>query len=189
MNKIPEKFNLLEKRFSRLIVKKYIGTRHRSRLWLCLCDCGQTKEITTQCLIQNGTRSCGCLQREVRKNKPNQRKLPPGIGTRNKLLCDYKNSARVRNLTWEISNDKAFELFKSNCKLCCIEPSSLLNYRQHNGTYLYNGIDRIDNKIGYVENNVQTLCKRCNIAKNNMTNDEFISWVKRIVYNYDKTRS
>lgn len=184
MIKISRKHDLTGQRFARLVVIKCVGTRHMSRLWLCKCDCGNEKEITTHSLRQNVTRSCGCLQKEVRSNKPRQKRLPYGESTRNKLLCDYKNAARRRNLIWELTDSQTFKLFESNCKLCNLEPQTL-KYKHSYGEYKYTGIDRIDNSKGYTTDNVQSLCKRCNVAKNNMTNQEFFEWIKRIVENYN----
>lgn len=32
-------------------------------VWLCLCDCGNEKEITANNLVTNNSKSCGCLRR------------------------------------------------------------------------------------------------------------------------------
>ena len=43
----------------------------------------------------------------------------------------------------------------------------------------YNGIDRIDNNIGYTIDNSVSCCKYCNFAKNDFLLDEFLLWIKR----------
>jgi 5-methylcytosine-specific restriction endonuclease McrA len=48
----------------------------------------------------------------------------------------------------------------------------------------YNGIDRIDSSKGYVTGNVVPCCKRCNIAKNDMTFDEWREWSQRLADNF-----
>lgn len=35
-------------------------------IWICKCDCGNTKEIMAQSLIRKATLSCGCLNKEIR---------------------------------------------------------------------------------------------------------------------------
>ena len=47
-----------------------------------------------------------------------------------------------------------------------------------------NGIDRIDSSKGYVESNVCSCCKYCNTAKNTMSVEEFLEFIKRI-YNHN----
>lgn len=44
-----------------------------------------------------------------------------------------------------------------------------------------NGVDRIDSNIGYITNNIVSCCKICNIAKNNLHYNDFISWINRLI--------
>lgn len=41
-------------------------------------------------------------------------------------------------------------------------------------------LDRIDNSKGYVEGNLQWLCKRVNYMKHTMNNEYFLTWIKSI---------
>lgn len=43
-----------------------------------------------------------------------------------------------------------------------------------------NGIDRIDSEVGYTKENTVPCCKYCNTAKNTMSYNEFIEWIKRV---------
>lgn len=58
--------DLTGSRHSRLTVLSYHGSdKHKRRLWLCKCDCGNKTVLTTS-QIQNGyTKSCGCYQKET----------------------------------------------------------------------------------------------------------------------------
>ena len=47
-----------------------------------------------------------------------------------------------------------------------------------------NGLDRIDSSKGYSSENTVPCCKYCNTAKNTMSVNEFMEWVKRI-YSYN----
>ena len=51
------KIDLTNKRFNRLIAKRYIGNSK----WECLCDCGNYTNVLTDHLISGHTKSCGCL--------------------------------------------------------------------------------------------------------------------------------
>jgi hypothetical protein len=44
----------------------------------------------------------------------------------------------------------------------------------------YSGIDRINPSLGYVVGNVVPCCARCNVAKNNMSVEEFSAMLDRI---------
>lgn len=53
--------NLIGKRFGRLLViNKALKVNGRTA-YLCLCDCGNTKIVTTRELRRGDTKSCGCL--------------------------------------------------------------------------------------------------------------------------------
>lgn len=37
--------------------------------WNCLCECGKSSVVRTDCLTNGATTSCGCYQDEVRRRK------------------------------------------------------------------------------------------------------------------------
>jgi hypothetical protein len=50
-------------RYGQLLVIGCSGLdSHRNRLWLCLCDCGNTARIRTTELRRGSRKSCGCLR-------------------------------------------------------------------------------------------------------------------------------
>lgn len=58
--------DLVGERFGKLTVVKYDGLYKNSHSkWLCKCDCGNTTSVSSQALRSGGTKSCGCLVREV----------------------------------------------------------------------------------------------------------------------------
>lgn len=57
--------NIVGNRYGRLTVIEHAGTKKECSLWLCQCDCGNTKIVSIRNLTSGNTRSCGCLQKEV----------------------------------------------------------------------------------------------------------------------------
>ena len=62
--------DLTGKRYGKLIVLKrdtdYISpSGNRSPQWLCLCDCGNQKNVAGASLKRGITQSCGCLHKET----------------------------------------------------------------------------------------------------------------------------
>jgi len=55
------------RQYGRLTVLGFAGrhptAKYPALLWTCRCSCGTIKNISAGCLV-NGTRSCGCLQKE-----------------------------------------------------------------------------------------------------------------------------
>ena len=62
-------FNLTDRRFGRLVAKERVGsTLRRAPIWRCICDCGRTVTVKSDSLLQNNTKSCGCMQAEFRND-------------------------------------------------------------------------------------------------------------------------
>ncbi len=57
------RIDLAGSRFGRLSVIEFLGGK--GGRWLCVCDCGEIKEVLGQSLRDGRTTSCGCLHREV----------------------------------------------------------------------------------------------------------------------------
>ncbi len=89
----------------------------------------------------------------------------------------YKNNSKKRNLDFTLDKEQFYVLIKQNCYYCNQSPSNKF------GVMVYNGIDRIDNSIGYTLSNSQTCCETCNFMKNTSTNQDFLNKVTKIFNN------
>jgi len=118
-------------------------------------------------------------------------KLPKGIADRNSLYRKYKWKARSKNREWNLSIERFTELTSSDCYYCGEKPKQIHNRNnaEYNGHYIHNGIDRKDNSLGYTLTNSLPCCKVCNRAKETMSYEDFINWIKKLKDNYEKTNS
>lgn len=66
-NKPYRRIDLLGKRFGRLLVTSYAGTKKGKAVWSCRCDCGEEINVSYLRLSRDHTKSCGCLQYEMRR--------------------------------------------------------------------------------------------------------------------------
>lgn len=167
--------------YGRLTVLGFSGRYRRVSKWLCLCTCGNTKEIRQDALKSGATISCGCFQKEA-ASRANS--LGSGVAARNEEYYIYKRAAKSRGLDFELTKADFINLIKSPCYYCGIEPSRRITYRS--GTELINGIDRAINTLGYTLENSLPCCKRCNTMKMDMDIHEFlekISCIYRRLYN------
>jgi hypothetical protein len=114
--------------------------------------------------------------------------LPPGeVGFR-ELLATYKRQAKQRGFRFSLTTDVFRTLTESRCHYCGVPPRRTKRVRSRTAkpsrlasfSYRYNGLDRVDNELGYIFGNVVTCCAECNSMKGRMCYDEFIGRVKAI---------
>jgi hypothetical protein len=186
--------DLTGQRFGRLVVVSFAGTFERSKgnraaKWNCVCDCGNATCVFASCLIHSGQKSCGCFQRDQASEC---NKVPPQVAAFNKLLLNYSGGAKRRGYRWELSTEEAKSLFLQQCHYCGRPPSQMSkagkrkNSRRASDPFIYNGIDRLDNSVGYVPGNCVPCCSTCNYAKRDMSAAEFVTWIKRAASHLQK---
>lgn len=170
--------NYVGLKFGRLtVLEKTISHKDssgRTRTFLkCRCDCGNEKEINAYSVTSGEATSCGCYRIE----KP---RIAFGKASFNRLYIGYLNNAKKRNLIWDLTKDRFYEITQENCYYCGKPPSQTIVARGNNGNFVYSGIDRIDSSKGYEKDNIVACCARCNQAKMSETKDNFINWIKQV---------
>jgi len=83
---------------------------------------------------------------------------------------EYKRRASNKLLPFELSEEEYNIIINSQCYLC--GRKSYENYK--------NGIDRIDNKLGYIMSNVKPCCGGCNYIKKDMELGELFNKMTEI---------
>lgn len=148
------------------------------QLWACKCDCGEWAIVDFNKLKAGKRVSCGCAGNRTKKKSGPLTREEAAI---RQLLVHYRNHQQEFLLTKE----EFAQLLKSNCFYCDIEPKQELlipakGYGMHGSNdkikFLYNGIDRKNNLVGYTTENCVACCKNCNRAKGAMSFDDFRNW-------------
>lgn len=67
--KPSELIDLTGRNFGRLTVVERAPHHNKTVHWICQCACGTTKKINSASLKKGYTRSCGCLRKEIMRNK------------------------------------------------------------------------------------------------------------------------
>lgn len=154
-----------------LLKKKHkrLSSRHYADLYLC--PCGNIFSRRTRDKVK-------CLSCKGKYKKD-------VIFCYVKLYNEYKRSASRRSLSFSVDFFSFILFITDKCFYCDSDKMNTLTtpYR----TLKYNGIDRVDNNMGYEMTNCVTCCKICNFAKRDMSKTEFISWAKTIT-NKDEQR-
>lgn len=109
-----------------------------------------------------------------------RRAMPDGGAARNVLYRNYRSRASVEGLAFTLTPHQFHELTVQSCHYCGCEPAQRINSKYRGGPFTYNGIDRMDNAVGYVLRNCAPCCKRCNTMKGNFSYQEFVVHLKRM---------
>lgn len=181
-----KKVNLVGLRFNRLLVIEKTDKRKNGLvIYLCRCDCGKEKEILGKYLTHNTVQSCECLRAE-RAAKQSKLAASKNIVTGdynsafNHLYKNYRRNAEIRNIEFLLSKEEFKQLTENNCNYCGNTPTKNWIQKGLASTYLYNGVDRIDNNIGYILDNCVTCCSVCNFMKGKLSKLEFLSQINKI---------
>lgn len=151
-----------------------IKRKRKYEYWLYLCKCGKEVICQKHSVDMKSTLSCGCL------TKINHSKLSTGQASFNFLYRNYVKKAISKNLEFKLTKNEFKNLINKNCEYCNIKPYRFYGKKNANGKIQYNGIDRIDNNIGYIDSNCTTCCFYCNNAKSNNNKDLFLNHILKI---------
>lgn len=184
MRKERKLLDCVGQRFGRLVIIEFYGytttTKHKHSRWICQCDCGKLVVVKRSSLTSGNTKSCGCLASELVTIRNRKHLSKDDIVPLTNLYRNYKNGAKQRGLEFSINKTDFSILTKQNCFYCGIPPSQIMK-SPFGDEYVYNGIDRLDNSVGYVLDNCVPCCKTCNYAKGKMSYSEFMLWIKRLI--------
>lgn len=103
------------------------------------------------------------------------------------VMKRIKNDATRAGREFKLTLDQIEWLIHQPCHYCGSKDKNTINVKSKvSGEYLvkgfrYNGIDRVDNNVGYLPSNVVACCAVCNRAKNSMGYEEFIGWMDNMI--------
>lgn len=146
----------------------------------CKCICGNIKSLNCQDVLQFHTKSCGCKRQEMFKDaydKNYHERFPHPI--ENLLFAEYK----LHGKEFELSFEDFTRLVNSNCHYCGTPPCNLRTTKNKKISKCFNGIDRVDNLIGYKLTNCVPCCSICNYMKRGVKEKDFYSQIGKIFYN------
>ena len=182
---IPKNRNIVGQTFGRIFIVKYVDKDKWGRFCCeCLCSCGAVFVTRESSILRGYTKSCGCLKVEhgtyLGKTYGKLNALAIGEASKNALYSAYKRRSKNGNILFSLTKKEFISLCDGNCFYCGKEPSQIYKDIRSNGSYRYNGIDKINPLGGYTQENSVSCCWNCNRAKGTLTQDEFIVWIKTV---------
>lgn len=155
-------------------------SRKGSRLWNCICDCGNTFITTAACLhkSEKGTRSCGC-RHHARGPASNTWSGHGGIsGSWWTAHVNNAGDLKKRKLECTVTVQQGWDLFLKQERKCAY--TGLLLEIGGNREPCSASVDRIDSSKGYHIDNIQWVHKDINMMKRNYDSDHFIAMCKLV---------
>jgi hypothetical protein len=100
---MPKVINLTGQQIGRLLVLREDKQHNGRKTWLCRCECGNEKVVSSAALNHNRTRSCGCLRAETAIERSRERTNPDA--KRNSTLyhrwaCMIQRCENQNNPSW-----------------------------------------------------------------------------------------
>lgn len=168
------------KRYGYLTIIKFITAKN---MWECTCICGKVVYRQGAALLKYKEPNCGC-------RKSDYALLPNQLAHKRAIIADYKRHAIDRNLEFNLTEEQAITFFDKNCYYCntppsntkTVKPSQKLRakYKCTVTTFYYNGIDRVDSKLGYSLDNCVSCCYICNSSKSSLELKVWKDWIKKV---------
>lgn len=167
---MPVLIDITGSRFGELTVVKRSGVnKHNHTTWLCRCSCGREKVCSGSHLKCGKAKSCGCKW-----------KFEPGEAAFNAVYSVYQKRAKNIGVEFFLTKEEFRRLTQQECYYCGALPSNVYSKENFNGDFVYNGVDRTDNRKGYTVKNTVACCEQCNLSKSDYTIEEFIAWIGRL---------
>jgi len=177
--------DLTGKKFGKLTVETRISSsRNGSKLWKCLCDCGNVIAVTTRHLNRknNNVRSCGCLKKRSGKEHPDWKGFGDISGDwwASRVVRSARGNTSRKKLNLSITIEDAWNLFLKQNKKCALTGLSL---NIGIGKEFTASLDRIDSSGHYELDNVQWVHKDINFMKRTYSQEYFIKMCKLVAKN------
>lgn len=161
-------------KISKLKIQEILKERgSRGEIYLkCICECNEVIKIRADTFRSGKFRNCPKCG------------IYSSFDWLSYLIYSYKNTAKDRNISFNLSNQEFNDLIIKNCFYCnCSPKERKIKRGKKLKSITYNGIDRINSDEGYELKNCVPCCYTCNIAKSDMSFDEFINHIEKIYKN------
>lgn len=157
--------DLTGEEFNKLNVQSFSHLdRHKKKIWLCLCKCGNEVYATTTDLRKNKTTQCKeCCSEQQYK----------GCGELSaSFFSQIRGGATQRGLELEVDIYFLWDLFLKQNRKCAYTGLDIVLDKDK--SKITASLDRTDSSKGYLKDNVKWVHKTINKMKQNLSEEEFL---------------
>ena len=166
--------DLTGQRFNRLIVIERVKNKGKNVIWKCKCDCGNITFVSSGSLLNNYSKSCGCLRKEI-----SSKKAKIHGQSNNKIYYIYK---QMKNRCYNSFNKEYKNYGERGIKVCNEWNENFINFYNWaiNNGYNQNAkrgectLDRIDVNGNYCSENCRWVNEK--IQQRNRRNNRLITY-------------
>jgi hypothetical protein len=140
-----------------------------------MCDCGTIVNKTPASIRSHQHKKCSTCANNKGEKQVGQ--------ITNRYWKRVVDSARARDITFNITRKFAWELFLKQDKKCTLTGITLTFAESYEGEGVRlqtASLDRIDSNKPYVEDNVQWVHKAINKMKNSLSDEDLIEWCQKV---------
>ncbi|MCI8378602.1 MAG: hypothetical protein HFH72_08810 [Lachnospiraceae bacterium] len=156
-------------KFGRLTVLREDKARRKKIYWECVCECGNKKVISGDCLKTGRTKSCGCLDKE---NRARAKAITHGM-SKTRLYAEWISMKNRCSSNYHESKN----YFKKGISVCKAwrKFEVFAEWAMKNGYKDGLTLDRIDNNKGYSPDNCRWATMK--EQENNRSNNVIIEYM------------
>lgn len=150
--------NLTNIRHGRLLpLKKIIKKDNKGKkkaFWECLCDCGNSVTIAQNSLVQDKTKSCGCLSSDIIKKLRTTHGLSRTREHINWMARCRREKKNILDSGWRLSDELRLMHYFTACALCGSTETLTVDH-----------LLPLNMGYGLSVDNAVVLCRSCNSSK------------------------
>lgn len=179
--------------------KMTVGNQSKSRkygkfnyiVWLCHCDCGNSKWVKGCNLRAGRCHSCGCSRTQNPKWGQKAIAKNSKYFFRSWLNVWKSKSTKRRDMEFTLTLDDLDKLFDRQAGECYYTGERLILATGAKFAIAETNIsiDRIDNSKGYTADNVVLCTKQVNVCRNLLTQSEFVKMAHNIARRHKEPKS